>query len=285
MAYVQIPGRDENDPNASADINQLNDNIEALKGGTPATAPTTTIEDLATDKLAIADIDDTPADDADTAVSSKWIYDNISKAFKVKTSSAKSGDYTITDTDGIETILMTTGASNRTVDLPTAADNTDRELTLLKVDSGAGYLIIDGEGGETIDFAGVAQTTITVELQDKGIRIKCNGTSWQILDVIGAEIDDISGTLEMIYTKMYIGTLDNDASTSVTHNITDFNTITQCTGMARISTTFWMVYDEQLGLTAVNAFLISINSTAVNFDSVGSGLQGQPYKVLLRYYI
>jgi hypothetical protein len=47
MAYVQIPNRSSTDPNASADINQLQDNIEALKGGAGGVAPTTTIEDIA----------------------------------------------------------------------------------------------------------------------------------------------------------------------------------------------------------------------------------------------
>jgi len=77
MSYVQVPTRTTADANASADINQLQDNIEAVKGGTPATAPSTDIETLATSKLSVADIDDTPADDADTAVSSKWVFDNL----------------------------------------------------------------------------------------------------------------------------------------------------------------------------------------------------------------
>ena len=46
MSYVQIPNRTTANTNASADINQLQDNIEAVKGGVAATAPTTTVEDL-----------------------------------------------------------------------------------------------------------------------------------------------------------------------------------------------------------------------------------------------
>ena len=49
-----IPTRSSADVNASADINELS-----------------------TKALAISDLDDTPADDAETAVTSKWIYDNI----------------------------------------------------------------------------------------------------------------------------------------------------------------------------------------------------------------
>jgi hypothetical protein len=50
MSYIQLPDRTTSDTNSAADVNQLQDNIEALKGGTGSTAPTTTIEDLSTDK-------------------------------------------------------------------------------------------------------------------------------------------------------------------------------------------------------------------------------------------
>lgn len=54
MAYIQIPTRVANiDANSAADVNQLQDNIEALKGGTASVAPTTTIEDLSADKVPI----------------------------------------------------------------------------------------------------------------------------------------------------------------------------------------------------------------------------------------
>lgn len=65
---------------------------------------------------------------------------------------AVSGEnYTITDTDGFTIIAVTTGASDRTVTLPTLADNQGRILTFVKVDDGAGELVIDGEGAETIE--------------------------------------------------------------------------------------------------------------------------------------
>jgi hypothetical protein len=52
---------------------------------------------------------------------------------------ALSADYTVTDTDGCEKLVMTTGASNRTVTLPAAAStNKGRRLYLTKADSGAG---------------------------------------------------------------------------------------------------------------------------------------------------
>jgi hypothetical protein len=93
------------------------------------------------------------------------------------TTFAQTGSYTITDTDGYTAILITTGASDRTVTLPTAADNSGREITIKKVDSGAGKLTIDGESSETIDGA----TTVVLFKQHESITIYCDGVEWHIL--------------------------------------------------------------------------------------------------------
>jgi len=60
----------------ASDPNSLMENIRLL-GGNGTSKPSTDIETLGTSKLSVADIDDTPADDADTAVSSKWVFDNL----------------------------------------------------------------------------------------------------------------------------------------------------------------------------------------------------------------
>ena len=48
MSYTQVQTRTTDDANSHADINQLQLNIEALKGGVGATSPVTTINDLNT---------------------------------------------------------------------------------------------------------------------------------------------------------------------------------------------------------------------------------------------
>ena len=48
MSYTQVQTRTTDDANSHADINQLQLNIEALKGGAGATSPVTTINDLNT---------------------------------------------------------------------------------------------------------------------------------------------------------------------------------------------------------------------------------------------
>ena len=62
-----------------------------------------------------------------------------------------SANYPITDTDGFGAIVVTTGASDRTITLPTLADNQNRRLKISKDDSGAGNVIIDGEGAELVN--------------------------------------------------------------------------------------------------------------------------------------
>jgi hypothetical protein len=87
---------------------------------------------------------------------------------------AKSADYPVTDTDGVSVILMTRGASNRTITLPTAADNSGRQIDIIIVDDNTGIVTIDGEGSETINGA----TTIKMAEQYEEVSLICNGTAW-----------------------------------------------------------------------------------------------------------
>lgn len=92
--------------------------------------------------------------------------------------SAKSADYTVLDGDGIRVIGMTTGSTtDKTVTLPTAADNTNRIIDIIKVDTGTNEVIIDGEGTELV---GLSETT-RLSKQGQRISIVCDGTGWQIL--------------------------------------------------------------------------------------------------------
>ncbi len=64
-----------------------------------------------------------------------------------------SAGYTILDNDGYDVILVSTGGSNRTIELPVVANNAGRKIKFKKTDSGTGGLIIDGASSETIDGA------------------------------------------------------------------------------------------------------------------------------------
>ena len=93
------------------------------------------------------------------------------------TVSAKSADYTLLTTDNIDVILMTTGASTKTVTLAAAASSTGRKLTVKKVDSGAGTVVLDGNASETID----GQPTAVITTQYSFMQIVCDGSNWHII--------------------------------------------------------------------------------------------------------
>ena len=60
----------------------------------------------------------------------------------------KTADYTIPDFPGYTAYIYTTGTDKKTVTLPTVADNDLLRLKFMKIDSGYGPLVIDGEGAE-----------------------------------------------------------------------------------------------------------------------------------------
>ena len=101
---------------------------------------------------------------------------------------AKSAAYVITDTDKVRTVLHTTGASDFDVTLPTAADNTNRIVTLKKVDSGAGIVTLKSDAaGETID--GVSGTTgVLLSYQYDIITVQSDGSDWHTLNFAATPI-------------------------------------------------------------------------------------------------
>ncbi len=62
-----------------------------------------------------------------------------------------SANYTMLDNDGFGTFVFTTAASDRTFTLGTLSANQNRRVMIIKEDSGAGNVIVDGEGAETIN--------------------------------------------------------------------------------------------------------------------------------------
>lgn len=78
--------------------------------------------------------------------------------------------------DGYNVILVTTAASTITVDLPPAAQSTNRRLRFIKVDAGAGVVTLDGDLAETIN----GQTTVTFGRQYGFMDVVCDGSGWFI---------------------------------------------------------------------------------------------------------
>jgi hypothetical protein len=91
---------------------------------------------------------------------------------------ATTASVTLADSDDYTHIFITTGASDKTITLPTAADNANRMYVIKKVDSGAGTVTIDGDGAETID----GETTKLLTTQYSWMTIVCDATEWHVVD-------------------------------------------------------------------------------------------------------
>ena len=84
----------------------------------------------------------------------------------------KTGTYTVTTTDDIILVDATSGAF--TITLPTAASTTAKKYHIVKIDSTANAVTIDGNGSETIDGA----TTQILDGQYTSMIISSNGSNW-----------------------------------------------------------------------------------------------------------
>jgi hypothetical protein len=94
------------------------------------------------------------------------------------TVSAQNNNFTISDTDGIYLVAMTTGSGTPTVDLPTAADNTNRIISLKKVDTASGTATLRGESGQLIDDV----NTKLLSMPYESITVICDGSKWFVTD-------------------------------------------------------------------------------------------------------
>ena len=101
----------------------------------------------------------------------------VTLSFTNNITAEKNADYTILDNDRILHIEVTTGAADKTITLPTLADNATREILITKVDSGAGEVIIDGEGTETVS----GDLTRTIMFQYTTAQIKASANEWLLI--------------------------------------------------------------------------------------------------------
>lgn len=96
----------------------------------------------------------------------------------------KSADYVITDggtsadVGGIQTYLVDGGAGGATITLPTAADNTNRKIRVVKTNADAAVVTLDGEGAELVN----QYATFTIPYQNTFVEVMCNGTKWIVVD-------------------------------------------------------------------------------------------------------
>ena len=77
------------------------------------------------------------------------------------TAKSSGSPYTVLSTD--EFIVVTTGGSGYTVDLPAASANAGRKIIIVKADSGAGAVTVTPAGADTIE--GSATKSLTTQVQ------------------------------------------------------------------------------------------------------------------------
>jgi hypothetical protein len=83
-------------------------------------------------------------------------------------------NYTILDTDGYDTFFFSTGNTNRTCTLPTAANNTGRIFKIVKSDSGTGQVQIVG----TVNGQSDSTLQNAINYQYGNCIITCDGSNY-----------------------------------------------------------------------------------------------------------
>ena len=86
-------------------------------------------------------------------------------------------NYTILDNDGYDVILMNPTSADRTVFLPTVADNLGRTPMIMNISS-TYHVVVDGEGAEVIYNQQVSFLTIELWLQYSFIKVISDNTKW-----------------------------------------------------------------------------------------------------------
>lgn len=138
--------------------------VKGFKEINPGASATFAVEAGSTDCIVHVNEDVTLVTDAGTNTHFVWETDRVVAA---------SATYTITAKD--RTVVMTTGASNKTVNLPIASRSKDKIVTVKKAVAGdAGNVVLDGSGAETIDGAATKTTT-------DFMTAVCDGVGWYLV--------------------------------------------------------------------------------------------------------
>lgn len=87
---------------------------------------------------------------------------------------SKSGAYVALTTD--DTILCDALGGAFSITLYAASGNNGKRLTIIKTDSSANAVTVDGNAGETIN----GETTIDITAQYSAMDLICDGSNWHI---------------------------------------------------------------------------------------------------------
>lgn len=125
------------------------------------------------------------------------ILDHLQKASLYELNAS---DYTILDADGYTEIWVTTGGADRTITLPTLADNLARHIKIVNIDGGDS-VIIDGEGAETIN----GKTTFTITIQYGWAIVTAGSNEWLLISNIKSNVYDTGWVNCSDWTDQHLG--------------------------------------------------------------------------------
>lgn len=106
--------------------------------------------------------------------STRWHY---VRGSRIETRTGAAATATLTDSDGVETLLVDCAGADRTPELPVAANNTGRIITVVKIDAGADNVILEGNGAETISGG----ANVIWNAQWSARTVQSNGTFWVLI--------------------------------------------------------------------------------------------------------
>ena len=93
--------------------------------------------------------------------------------------------YTATTSDNIIVVDATSGSI--TISLPAAADSTNYEYTIKKIDSSSNAVIVDADSNETID----GEKTVELISQYSYVTVVSDGDEWFILGGVNVKLEDL----------------------------------------------------------------------------------------------
>jgi hypothetical protein len=113
--------------------------------------------------------------------------------------SSKSADYTITNVDGIDILLVTTGSgANVVITLPSASANTNRRIKIVKVDSGSKFVECKRAGSDTVRGSA---TSLYLVMQHEDAEFVAIGTDWVLLGNPLRTVRDLISYAPTTYTQ------------------------------------------------------------------------------------
>ncbi len=172
-------------------FNQFTGAIETVSSLTPSTATVTTFVETLLDDTSISAFLSTleftslaqtlVADATEVAARATLDAPQTPRAY-----TASNADYTSPDSARNEIIDVITGGSDRTITLPAIANSDGAVITIRKIDSGAGDVVIDGVGSEEIGYTGA--TNFTLNGQDQWVTLQAGVSKWAVIASNGQEL-------------------------------------------------------------------------------------------------